>query len=156
MLKRDRKARRVTMNKSFESNQSRNSILMTRHCPDLSSASDRLKQISHATRRIRSTTHIWGVTRHQYGISVLVCQTSFRGETSCGVTRCRLFSRANGFWLECRDAFLHFETIAFKWVSLHMKSSLKLSLIVTSKRRRFLLGTNENKWEIVLFLFILN
>ena len=45
MLKRDRKARRVTMNKSFESNQSRNSILMTRHCPDLGIASDRMKQI---------------------------------------------------------------------------------------------------------------
>ena len=27
---------------------------------------------------------IWVVTRHQYGISALVSQTSFRGETSGG------------------------------------------------------------------------
>ena len=34
------------------------------------------------------------VTHHQYGISALVSQTSFRGETSDGVARCRLFSQA--------------------------------------------------------------
>jgi len=34
------------------------------------------------------------VTRHQYGISALVFQTSFRGETSGGVAKCRLFSQA--------------------------------------------------------------
>ena len=41
--------------------QHRNSILMTHHYPDLGSASDRLKQISHVTRPIRSTTQIWVV-----------------------------------------------------------------------------------------------
>ena len=40
---------------------------MTRHYPDLGSASDRLDQISHAAPPIRSTTQIWVVTRHQYG-----------------------------------------------------------------------------------------
>ena len=36
------------------------------------------------------------MTRHQtkYGISVLVSQTSFRGETSGGIARYRLFSQA--------------------------------------------------------------
>ena len=34
------------------------------------------------------------VKRHQYGISVLVSQTSFRGETSGGVAKCWLFSQA--------------------------------------------------------------
>ena len=48
---------------------------------------------------IRSTTQIWVVTRHQYGISALVPQTSFRGETSGGGAKCRLFSRANNFFL---------------------------------------------------------
>ena len=43
---------------------------------------------------IRSTTQIWIVTRHQYGISAIVCQTSFRAETSGGVAKCRLFSQA--------------------------------------------------------------
>ena len=60
-------------------NERRNSILMTRHYPDLGSASHWLNQISHVARPIRSTTQIWAVTRHQYGISALVSQTSFCG-----------------------------------------------------------------------------
>ena len=52
---------------------------MTRHYPDLGSASDWLKQISHAARPIRSITQIWVVTRHQYRISALASQTSFGG-----------------------------------------------------------------------------
>ena len=67
---------------------------MTRHYPDLASASDWLNQISRATRPIRSTTQIWVVTRHQYGISVLISQTSFGGETSGSVANCRMFSQA--------------------------------------------------------------
>ena len=43
-------------------------MLMTRHYPDLGSASDWLNQVSYAARLIRSTTQIWVVTRHQYGI----------------------------------------------------------------------------------------
>ena len=30
----------------------------------------------------------------QYGISVLIAQTSFQGETICGIAKCRLFSQA--------------------------------------------------------------
>ena len=82
---------------------------MACHYPDLAgSASDWLNQISHAARPIRSTTQIWVVTRHQYGISALVSQTSFRGETSGGVAKCRLFSQAKfgheagAFILMCR------------------------------------------------------
>ena len=70
----------------------RNSILMRSHYPDLGSDSDWLNQISHGARPIRSTTQIWVVTRHQYGLSVLVSQTSFGGETSGSVAKCRLFS----------------------------------------------------------------
>ena len=64
---------------------------MTRHYPDLGSASDWLKQISHAARPIRSATQIWVVTRKQYGISELVPQTSFYGETNGGVAKLRVF-----------------------------------------------------------------
>ena len=35
----------------------------------------------------------WSGLRHQYGISSLVSQMSFRGETSGGVAKCRLFSQ---------------------------------------------------------------
>ena len=55
-------------------------MLMTYHYPDLGSACDWLNQISQAARPIRSTTHVWVVTRHQYGISALVSQTSFGGK----------------------------------------------------------------------------
>ena len=68
---------------------------MTHHYPDLDSASDWLKQISHVARPIRSTTQIWVVTRHQYGISALVSQTLFGGETSGGVVKCQLISQAH-------------------------------------------------------------
>ena len=75
-------------------NKQRNSIQMTRHYSDLGCASDWLNQISHARRPIRSTTQIWLVTRHHYGISAIVSQTSFGGETSGSVAKCRLFSQA--------------------------------------------------------------
>ena len=73
-------------------NECRNSILMTCHYPDLRSVSDWLKQVSQVARPIRSTTQIWVVKHHQYGISTLVSQTSFRGETVGGVAKCCLFS----------------------------------------------------------------
>ena len=72
---------------------------MTRHYPDLSCAFDWLKQISLAARLIRSASQIWVVTRHQYGIFVLISQTSFRGETSRDVAKCRLFSQASSVLL---------------------------------------------------------
>ena len=72
----------------------RNTIMMMLHYPDLGSASDRLYHVGNLIQPIRSTTQIRVVTRHQYGISVLVSQTSFGRETSCSVTKCRLFSQA--------------------------------------------------------------
>ena len=68
---------------------------MTRHYPDLGSASDWLNQISHAARPIRNATQIRVVTRHQYGISALVSHTSISGETSGSVAKCRLFAQAS-------------------------------------------------------------
>ena len=67
---------------------------MTCHYPDLSSASDWLRQICHAAQLMRSTTQIWVVTLHQYGISAFDSQTSFSGKTSGGVAKCRLLPLA--------------------------------------------------------------
>ena len=39
------------------------------------------------------TTQIWAVTRHQYGISAHVSQTSFGGETNGSDAKCQLFSQ---------------------------------------------------------------
>ena len=57
-----------------------NSILTTRHYPDLGSASDWLRQISQRHDQ-SEVVPIWVVTRNQYGIYALVSQTSFHGET---------------------------------------------------------------------------
>ena len=61
---------------------------MMRHCPDRGCASDWLNQISHVAQPIKSTTQIWVVTCHQYGISALGSQSSFGGETSGNVAKC--------------------------------------------------------------------
>ena len=53
---------------------------MTRHYPDLGSASDWLKNIFHAARPIGSTTKIWVMTRYQYAIPAPVSQKSFSGK----------------------------------------------------------------------------
>ena len=63
----------------------------------MGSASDWLNQISRTARPIRNTTQIWVVTRHQYGISARVSQTSFGGETSGSVAKRRLFSQAKKY-----------------------------------------------------------
>ena len=49
--------------------------------PDLGSASD----WSLPSEKFASTNQIWEVTRHQYGISALVSQTLFRGESDGGL-----------------------------------------------------------------------
>ena len=73
---------------------------MTRHSPDLGGASDWLEVCF--TDPTRSTTQIWVVTRHQYGISALVSQTSFRGQITSAVAKCRLF-----YWLRADKALTH-------------------------------------------------
>ena len=57
---------------------------------DLGSASDWSCQVGNLLQPIRRTTQMCVVTRHQYGISALVSQTSFCGETSGVVAKCRL------------------------------------------------------------------
>ena len=74
-------------------NERRNSILMTYHYPDLGSASDWLEIWFIQSEALPRTTQIRVVTRHQYGISALVPQTSFRGETSDCVAKRQLFSQ---------------------------------------------------------------
>ena len=76
-------------------NECRNSILMTRHYPDLGSASHWSCRVENLLQPIRSTTQIWVAMRHQYGISALVAQTTFCGETSGSLTKCQPFSQAN-------------------------------------------------------------
>ena len=52
--------------------------------PDLGSASDWSCRVGNLLKPIGRTIQIWEVRRHQYGISALVSQTLFRGETDGG------------------------------------------------------------------------
>ena len=71
-----------------------NSIMITCHYPDVSSVFNWSCHVGNLLQPIRSTTQIWEVTSHQYGVFALVPQTSFRGKTNSGVAECRLFSWA--------------------------------------------------------------
>ena len=44
-----------------------------------------------------SITQVWAVTRHRWGISAHVPQTSFPGETNCAIAKWRFFSPATGY-----------------------------------------------------------
>ena len=71
---------------------------MTRQYLDVGSVSDWLKQISRrAERQIRSTSQIRVATRHEYGISPIVPDKSFRGKTSDSVENVGCFIR---LWAE--------------------------------------------------------
>ena len=67
----------------------------------LGSASDWSCRVGNLLQPISSTTQIWVVTRHQYGISALVSQPSFGGKTSGSVSKCRLFSQALSWLYRC-------------------------------------------------------
>ena len=69
-------------------------MLIKCHYPDVSSVFNWSCHVGNLLQPIRSTTRMWEVTRHQYGVFALVLQTSFRGETNSGVVECRLFSWA--------------------------------------------------------------
>lgn len=66
-------------------------LLMTCLCPDLGSASDWLCHKGNLLQPIRNTTQAWVVTRRQYGISTLIFEVAFQGETSGGATKGQLF-----------------------------------------------------------------
>ena len=100
-------------------NERRNSILMTRHYPDLGSASDWSCRVGNLIQPIRSTTRIWVVTRHQYGISLLVSRTSFGGETSGRVWKCRLFSHVTSRTGLIKHGLIRQESFFFTDPKLH-------------------------------------
>ena len=65
-------------------------------------------------------TQIWVVTRHQYGISAPVSQTSFRGKTSDGVAKCRLFLRLPKAFPELPQACLLQSKAAIAYENGHL------------------------------------
>ena len=71
------------------------SIQMMCYYANMGRASDWLKEISQGPQPFKSTTQIWVVTCHQYGISVQSAQTSFHKETRGRMANCQLISHAN-------------------------------------------------------------
>ena len=73
------------------------------------------------------------VPRHQYGISALVFQTSFGGEASGSVAKCRLFSEATNFadrrlfWLELNSALglVWFSNLQLHWKFLRLFETIR-------------------------------
>ena len=117
-------------------NERGDSILITRYFPDLGSVSDWSWRERNLRQPMRSTTQIWVVMRHQYGISALVSQTSIREETSGGVAKCRLFRQASLMLFKCikRENSLFFFSRATKscknslrtyWLGYSQKQSVR-------------------------------
>ena len=65
------------------------------HYPDLGSDSDWSNREGNLLQPIRSTTQIC----HQNGITAIVSQTLFRGETNGGVPKCRLFAQVRAVYV---------------------------------------------------------
>ena len=82
---------------------------MMRHYPDLGTASDWSRHLGNLIQPIRGTTQMWVVTHHQHGISALVSQTSFGGETSGCVTKYWLFSQAINLTLNFENKIFQFD-----------------------------------------------
>ena len=75
----------------------------------MGNASDWSCHVGNLIQPIRSTTQIWVVVHHQYGISALVSQMSFGRETSGSVTKCRLFSHwlNNCLLMHCHKSIMN-------------------------------------------------
>ena len=130
----------------LRSSDARNSILMTSYwwCvtthANLSSASNWSCRVGNLLQPIRSSSLIWVVTLHQYGIPSLVSQTSFQsfhGETSDGVANCRL----------------SFHCLLLKTMFRH-RDCLPSSVATDGKNRRGLeLENVEPNFHVYLMLF---
>ena len=133
-----------------------NSILMMRHYPDLVSASDWLNQISHVAWPVRSTTQIWEVMRHQYGISALISWTSFGGETSGSVAKCQLavfsayklsrvcFLTRSGKWRGRKD--YPPKHIPMKWINIDITNHIISNIVIYSVNNALPFITRTRAW----------
>ena len=133
-----------------------NSILMTRHYPDLGSASDWLNQISHVARPVRSTTQIWEVMHHQYGISALISWTSFGGQTSGSVAKSQLavfsgyklshvcFLTRSGKWRGRKD--YPQKHIPMKWINIDITNHIISNIVIYSVNNALHFLTRTRAW----------
>ena len=112
------------------SEKHRNSLLITRHYQDMGSFSDCSCRVGNLIQPVRSTTQIWVVTRHQYGISSLVSHTSFGEETSGSVFSGYLMFRSLEILSESQVWFLY--KAFYKW---HLLNSMTDDLMFRSNTK---------------------
>ena len=110
--------------------------------------SDWLCREGNLTQPIRSTTQICVVTLHQYVISAVVLQTSFRGETSRGVAKCRLF-RFCRLFTGCQGELMkptrfHPRSLSLLRILLHDTTTRKCHTVVHKHDIPRLLYRREN------------
>ena len=91
---------------------------------------------------IRSTSQIWVVTRHQYGISARISKTLFRGETTGdggtgggSVAKCLLYSQARGLHESVKSLVMFSSSarvaqLSHTLLSLFLSKSLQLTSTV--------------------------
>ena len=127
-------------------NERGNSVLVTRHYPDLGSASDWSCREGNLFLPIRSTTQFWLVARHQYGISAVVLKTS----TSGGVAKCVgcfLTLKSAGIqWIESKSDTSDSELRRF--LRFRFKSKGKGSFIIFGD---WILFLSYRNWNIAQF-----
>ena len=111
---------------------------------------------------IRSTTQIWVVTRHQYGISARFPQASVLKETSDAIAKCRLFSQSasrniidlftslsSSIFPKPRCAVSFVQT-AMKVMTMTMKRKMKKMMMMKVKMK---LGQTLSWWDIEKYNF---
>ena len=125
----------------------RNSILMTRRYPDLGSASDWLCRLWNLLQPIRSSTQIWVVTRHQYGISALVSQASFAA--NCWWRRQMSFV----FWGQVECCFFFLSSMILK-IPSSLNKPVPCSKIVGKTEREKMRQSSNHDWLVIIFYCI--
>ena len=124
--------------------------------PDPGSASDWLKQIYFAAQTYQKLyPGLGGEFSFEYRTSAVigVLQTSFRGENSCGVSKCQLFSQANVFALMFLPIYpsimtskliVHCTKIRDKKGQTDFTSILQGSVIVSEDRTHDVFGIHSS------------
>ena len=113
---------------------------MMPHFPGVGSTSDWLKIC------FRSTTQIWKVTHHKYGISAIISQTSFCRETGTVALQN----------VDCFLRLLQIYVFSVSVVNTHKKNNQLPSIKTNIYPSFFVLVTKQRIKILILYYFIVN
>ena len=121
---------------------------MTRRYPDLDSASDWSCRLWNLLQPIRSTAQIWVVTRHLYGISALVSQTSFEEKLSVASRNVSCF-----LGLGRMLCFIFLSNMTLK-IPSSLNKPVPCSKIVGKTEREKMRQSSNHDWLVIIFYCI--